>query len=54
MQCVAASGGFWLLCSADEAFCLETSLVGSVGVVMAGFGLKVRVYVYVFAEQWKV
>lgn len=35
---VAASGGYWLACAADEILCLETSLVGSIGVITAGFG----------------
>jgi signal peptide peptidase SppA len=36
---VAASGGYWLACAADEIFAHPTSLVGSIGVVSAGFGL---------------
>ena len=35
---VAASGGYWLACSADEIFAQETSIVGSIGVVAGGFG----------------
>lgn len=36
---VAASGGYWLLsAAADECFALETSIVGSVGVVAPTFG----------------
>jgi signal peptide peptidase SppA len=35
---VAASGGYWLACAADEIFADESSMVGSVGVVSAGFG----------------
>jgi signal peptide peptidase SppA len=35
---VAASGGFWLACAADEIFCDPTSIIGSVGVISAGFG----------------
>jgi len=35
---VAASGGYWLACAADEIFARETSIVGSIGVVAAGFG----------------
>jgi signal peptide peptidase SppA len=37
---VAASGGFWLACAADEIFCDPTSIVGSVGVISAGFGFS--------------
>jgi signal peptide peptidase SppA len=36
---VAASGGYWLACAADEIFAHATSLVGSIGVVSAGFGM---------------
>jgi signal peptide peptidase SppA len=36
---VAASGGYWLACAADEIYAHATSLVGSIGVVSAGFGL---------------
>ncbi len=35
---VAASGGYWLACAADEIFARETSVIGSIGVVSAGFG----------------
>lgn len=36
---IAASGGYWLACAADEIFAHPTSLVGSIGVVSGGFGL---------------
>ena len=36
---VAASGGYWLACAADEIHAHATSLVGSIGVVSGGFGL---------------
>jgi signal peptide peptidase SppA len=36
---VAASGGYWLALAGDEIFGEETSLVGSIGVITAGFGL---------------
>jgi len=36
---VAASGGYWLALAGDEIFGEETSLIGSIGVVSAGFGL---------------
>ncbi|MDF2764313.1 MAG: peptidase [Rhodospirillales bacterium] len=35
---VAASGGYWLACAGDEIHADETSIVGSIGVVSAGFG----------------
>ncbi|HVA11868.1 MAG TPA: S49 family peptidase [Stellaceae bacterium] len=35
---VAASGGYWLALAADEIYAEDTSLVGSIGVVTAGFG----------------
>jgi signal peptide peptidase SppA len=37
---VAASGGYWLACAADEIYAHATSMVGSIGVVSAGFGLS--------------
>ncbi|MGH7115101.1 MAG: S49 family peptidase [Stellaceae bacterium] len=36
---VAASGGYWLALAGDEIFGEETSLIGSIGVISAGFGL---------------
>ncbi|MGH3876134.1 MAG: S49 family peptidase [Actinophytocola sp.] len=36
---VVASGGYWLACAADEIYAHASSLVGSIGVVTAGFGL---------------
>lgn len=35
---VAASGGYWLACAADEIFADANSIIGSIGVVSAGFG----------------
>lgn len=35
---LAASGGYWLATSADEIYAMETSIVGSIGVIAAGFG----------------
>ena len=35
---VAASGGYWLACAADEIFAHEASIIGSIGVVSGGFG----------------
>lgn len=35
---VAASGGYWLACAADEIYAHSTSMVGSIGVVSGGFG----------------
>jgi len=37
---VAASGGYWLACAADEIFVDRASVVGSIGVISAGFGLQ--------------
>lgn len=37
---VTASGGYWLACAADEIYAHSSSLVGSIGVVTAGFGLS--------------
>ena len=35
---VAASGGYWLACAADEIFINDNSILGSIGVISAGFG----------------
>jgi len=35
---VAASGGYWLACAADEIYADESSILGSIGVISAGFG----------------
>ena len=35
---VAASGGYWLACAADELYADVNSIVGSIGVISGGFG----------------
>jgi signal peptide peptidase SppA len=35
---VAASGGYWLACAADDIYADGASIIGSIGVVSAGFG----------------
>ncbi|HMB77658.1 MAG TPA: S49 family peptidase [Kiloniellaceae bacterium] len=35
---VAASGGYWLALAGDKIFASENSIVGSIGVISAGFG----------------
>jgi signal peptide peptidase SppA len=35
---VAASGGYWLACAAEEIYADPASILGSIGVVSAGFG----------------
>lgn len=37
---VAASGGYWLACAADEIYADVGSLIGSIGVISAGFGFQ--------------
>jgi signal peptide peptidase SppA len=37
---VAASGGYWLACAADEIFAEDSSILGSIGVISAGFGFS--------------
>lgn len=37
---VAASGGYWLACAADEIYVDGCSMTGSIGVITAGFGLQ--------------
>ncbi|MEM6624262.1 MAG: S49 family peptidase [Pseudomonadota bacterium] len=36
---VAASGGYWLACAADEIYADDCSIVGSIGVIAQSFGL---------------
>ncbi|MDA7425761.1 S49 family peptidase [Thalassococcus lentus] len=38
---VAASGGYWLACSADEIWADPSSILGSIGVISSGFGAHV-------------
>jgi signal peptide peptidase SppA len=45
---VAASGGYWLACAADEIYAHSTSIVGSIGVISQGFGLDGLI------ERWGV
>lgn len=35
---VAASGGYWLACAGDDIYVDASSIVGSIGVISAGFG----------------
>jgi signal peptide peptidase SppA len=37
---VAASGGYWLALAGDEIFAEDASILGSIGVVSAGFGFS--------------
>ena len=37
---VAASGGYWLACAGDEIYADENSIIGSIGVIYAGFGFQ--------------
>lgn len=37
---VAASGGYWLACAADEIYAQDVSIVGSIGVISASFGFQ--------------
>lgn len=36
---VAASGGYWLACCGDKIYAQNSSIVGSIGVISASFGL---------------
>ena len=38
VQDIAASGGYWLACAADKIYAANNSIIGSIGVVSAGFG----------------
>ena len=35
---LAASGGYWLSCAGDKIYAMESSIIGSIGVISAGFG----------------
>lgn len=37
---VAASGGYWLACAGDRIWADESSILGSIGVISAGFGFQ--------------
>lgn len=37
---VAASGGYWLACAGDDIYADPSSIVGSIGVISAGFGFQ--------------
>ena len=37
---VGASGGYWIACCASKIFASKNSIVGSIGVISASFGLK--------------
>lgn len=37
---VAASGGYWLACAADEIYADAASIIGSIGVISSGFGFQ--------------
>jgi signal peptide peptidase SppA len=41
---VAASGGYWLACAADEIYANASSVVGSIGVISATFGLHEAIH----------
>jgi len=36
---IAASGGYWLACAADEIYVSKSSIIGSIGVISSGFGM---------------
>ncbi|MBK17824.1 MAG: S49 family peptidase [Rhodospirillaceae bacterium] len=40
---IAASGGYWLACAADEIFADANSIIGSIGVISAGFGFTAAI-----------
>lgn len=43
---VAASGGYWLATAADEIYADDNSIVGSIGVISAGFGFSTLINRY--------
>ena len=52
---VAASGGYYILCAGDEIYASVSSIIGSIGVISAGFGFvemikKIGIQRRVYAE----
>lgn len=45
---VAASGGYWLACAADQIWADDSSILGSIGVISAGFGFTEMI------ERWGI
>lgn len=43
---VCASGGYWLACVGDEIYAHPASIVGSIGVISAGFGFDRLIHHY--------
>ena len=43
---VAASGGYWLACAADEIYVQPSSIIGSIGVIAAMFGFDKTIQRY--------
>lgn len=37
---IAASGGYWLACAGKEIYANQNSIIGSIGVISAGFGFN--------------
>jgi len=37
---VAASGGYWIACAGDDIYADASSIIGSIGVISAGFGFE--------------
>ncbi len=40
---VAASGGYWLACAGNKIFASKSSIIGSIGVISAGFGFPTAI-----------
>ncbi len=40
MDTVAASGGYYIACAADEIIATETTITGSIGVILGGYNAK--------------
>lgn len=52
LEDVAASGGYWLACAADEIIADPASITGSIGVIHAGFGL--HEFIARHGIEWRV
>jgi signal peptide peptidase SppA len=40
---LAASGGYWLACIGDQIYASKSSIIGSIGVISAGFGFPAAI-----------
>ena len=49
---VAASGGYFIACAGDEIYANSSSIIGSIGVILASFGFKELIKKLVLKEEF--